>query len=94
MEADGVIFSEPIAGNHGALISPAMYREFALASYKPVLDVVERHQVPAMIWRSYANPRELIPEVTRSRFTALWACETGSEAYDYCARRLPNLAPL
>jgi hypothetical protein len=29
VELDGVIFSEPIAGNHGALISAEMYRAFS-----------------------------------------------------------------
>ncbi len=73
---DGVIFSEPIAGNHGALISAEMYREFELQSYVPIFDVLRDHRVPAIIWRSYANPARLIPEVVKYPFNVLWLCET------------------
>jgi hypothetical protein len=73
---DGVIFSEPIAGNHGALISAPMYRTFALHSYTPIFEVIQDYQVPAIIWRSYANPVSLLPEVVKYPFNALWLCET------------------
>lgn len=76
VDLDGVIFSEPIAGNHGALISAEMYRTFALQSYAPIFDVLRACQVPAVIWRSYANPAKLLPEVVKYPFNALWLCET------------------
>jgi hypothetical protein len=76
VDLDGVIFSEPIAGNHGALVSPQMYRAFALQSYAPLFDIVRAYQVPAIIWRSYANPIKLLPEVVKFPFNALWLCET------------------
>jgi hypothetical protein len=90
---DAVIFSEPIAGGSGALISPRMYREFALQSYAPVFEVLERNRVPAVIWRSYANPGVLVGEAARSRFNAVWLCETGNRL-DYPSLRLsfPALA--
>ena len=75
VDVDGAIFSEPIAGNHGPLISPEMYRRFALESYRPVFDVLRAHQVPAIIWRSYANPDRLLPEVMKHPFNAVWLCE-------------------
>lgn len=76
VEVDGVIFSEPIAGNHGALISAQMYRMFALQSFMPVFDVIRNNGVPAIIWRSYANPKNLLPEVVKYPFNALWLCES------------------
>ena len=76
VDVDGVIFSEPIAGNHGALISAQMYRTFALQSYAPIFEVLHACQVPAIIWRSYANPTRLLPEVVQYPFNALWLCET------------------
>lgn len=75
-DLDGVIFSEPIAGNHGALISPEMYRTFALQSYVSVFNVLRDYQVPAIIWRSYANPIRLLPQVVKYPFNVLWLCET------------------
>jgi len=75
VDVDGVIFSEPVAGNHGALVSPEMYRAFALESYVPVFGVLSRYRVPAVIWRSYANPVNLLPEVVKYPFNVLWLCE-------------------
>jgi hypothetical protein len=83
VDIDAVIFSEPIAGNHGSLISPAMYRDLVLASFHPIFDALDRYRVPQAIWRSYANPRALIAEVARSRFTAIWVCESPPQAVDY-----------
>ncbi|MGE5221916.1 MAG: uroporphyrinogen decarboxylase family protein [Omnitrophica WOR_2 bacterium] len=76
VDLDGVIFSEPVAGNHGALISAEMYRAFALQSYAPIFDVLCHYQVPAIIWRSYANPANLLREVVKYPFNVLWLCET------------------
>ena len=53
-----------------------MYRRLALESYGPVLDVLQAHKVPAIIWRSYANPGRLLPEVVKYPFNAVWLCET------------------
>lgn len=80
VDLDAVIFSEPIAGNHGGLISAEMYRAFALESYTPIFDVIKRFNVPALIWRSYANPSNLLPEVMKYPFNVLWLCETPPEA--------------
>jgi Uroporphyrinogen decarboxylase (URO-D) len=76
VDLDGVVFSEPIAGNHGALISAEMYGAFALQSYAPIFDILRDYQVPAIIWRSYANPANLLPEVVKYPFNILWLCET------------------
>jgi uroporphyrinogen decarboxylase len=75
VDVDGAIFSEPIAGNHGPLISPEMYRRFALESYRAVFDALQARHVPAIIWRSYANPDRLLPEVMKHPFNAVWLCE-------------------
>src|SRR5512139_2379596 len=57
---DAALFSEPIAENRGPLISPRMYREIVLPTYAPVLDVLNRHGVEAIIFVSWANPRRLL----------------------------------
>jgi hypothetical protein len=74
VEVDGVIFSEPIAGNHGPLISPHLYTDFVLKSYEPILDVLENYRVKTIILRTYANTRALLPAVVKSRINTLWAC--------------------
>ena len=94
VDVDGVIFSEPIAGNHGPLISPKMYADFVLNSYEPILDALERHKVKTIILRTYANTRALLPVVVASRINCLWACECNPESMDYRQLRAefgPNL---
>lgn len=86
VEVDAVIFSEPIAGNHGPLISPRMYEDFVLDSFEPVLDVVESYHVKTIILRTYANPHALLAAAFKRRFNCLWACVCNMESMDF--RRL------
>jgi hypothetical protein len=83
VEIDGAVFTEPIGGNDGPLISPRMYEEFVLTSYKPVFDVLSRHGVETIVFRTFANSRMLIPSILKWGFTCLWACEVNIEAMDY-----------
>ena len=80
---DAAIFSEPIGGNNGSLISPRMYEKFVLSSYLPLLDVLKRHGVEIIILRTYANARVLIPSMLKFGINCLWACETNAKAMDY-----------
>jgi len=80
---DAAIFSEPIGGNEGPLISPDMYEDIVLKSYQPVLDVLHRHHVETIIFQTYANARILIPRILNWGFNCLWACEVNIEAMDY-----------
>jgi hypothetical protein len=80
---DAVIFSEPIGGNEGPLISPEMYENIVLKSYQPVLDVLCRHHVETIIFQTFANARMLIPSILKWGFNGLWACEVNIEAMDY-----------
>lgn len=83
IEIDAAIFSETIAGNDGPLISPAMYEEFVLPHYEPVLEVLRRYGVETIIIRTYANTRVLLPRIMKWDFDCLWACETNPQAMDY-----------
>ena len=84
---DAAIFSEPIGDNHGPLISPAMFRDLVLKSYRPVLDVLHRHEVKTIILRTYANARLLIPVMLENGFNCLWACEVNTDSMDYRSLR-------
>ena len=80
---DAAIFSEPISGNSGPLVSPQMFDQLIDFSYKPLLDVLRRHGVETLIFRTYANSRTLLPVVLERGFNTLWACETAVEEMDY-----------
>jgi hypothetical protein len=83
VDIDAAVFSEPIGGNTGPLISPRMYEEFVLRSYEPLLEVLSRHNVEIVIFRTYANARLLLPSVLKWGFNCLWACEVNTAAMDY-----------
>jgi hypothetical protein len=80
---DAALFSEPIGGLNGSLISPVMYRELVLSSYQPLFTILKKHQVAIIIFRTYANARSLIPVVLEAGMNCLWAYETNSREMDY-----------
>ena len=80
---DAAVFSEPIGGNDRPLLSPAMYADLVLRSYRPLFDVLHRHDVPVIIFRTYANARIYIPTLLQWGFNCLWACEVNVAAMDY-----------
>jgi hypothetical protein len=87
VKIDAAIFSEPIAGSSGSLISPRMYEEFVLPCYDLILEVLRRHGVKTIIFRTYANASVLLPSVLKRGFNCLWACEINTNVIDYCELR-------
>ena len=87
VEIDAAIFSEAISDNNGPLISPKMFEEFGLPSYKPLLEVLQRNGIRTIIFRSYANAKILVPVVLKWGFNCLWACEENFGEMDYRSMR-------
>ncbi len=85
-EVEAAIVSEPIGGCDRPLISPQMYEDLILPGYEPVLEVLRRHGVETIIFRSYANVRPLLPALVKHGFNCLWVSEASHRAMDY--RRL------
>ena len=83
VQIDAAVFSEPIGGNDGPLMSPQMYEDIVLASYQPIIEILKRNQVETIIFQTYANARVLIPSILKWGFNTLWACEVFTTAMDY-----------
>jgi hypothetical protein len=83
VKIDAVIFSEPIGGNEGPLISPEMYEKFVLESFQPIFQVLHKNKIKIIIIRTYANTRILIPSFLKYGMNCLWACETNIDTMDY-----------
>jgi hypothetical protein len=83
VEVDAALFSEPIGGNHGPLVSPQLYREMVLPSMKPVFQVLKRRHVEHVIMRTYANPRPLLEDMLHAGVNCLWAVECPAAEMDY-----------
>jgi len=83
VEVDALVFSEPIGGNHGALISPSMYEALVLPSYEPLLALARRYGIKTIICRTYANMKALIPSLLKWGIDCLWACEVEQSVMSY-----------
>jgi hypothetical protein len=83
VDVDAALFSEPIGGNEGPLISPKMYSSFVLNSYMPILETLKEFGVGTIIYRTYANTRILLPSVIEAGFNCLWACESNPQEMNY-----------
>ena len=83
VDVDAIYFSEPIGGKYAPLISPQMYNEVILKSYKPSLKILKDNKIDNIIFLSYSNIRNLIPMLLNAGFNCLWACETDSPEMDY-----------
>lgn len=83
VSVDAAIFSEPISGISGPLISPRMFEDFVALSYVPILEVLQKHGVQTFIIRTYANARILLPVIVKYGLNCLWACEVDLEAMNY-----------
>lgn len=83
VEFDAIIFSEPIGDNNGALISPAMYKDFVLPSYEPLLNLAQKYNVKTIIFRTYGNMKVLIPNLLKWGINCLWACEVEQKVMNY-----------
>jgi len=83
VEVDAAVFSEPLCDNHGPLVSPLMFEEFALKSYRPILEVLHQNGVETVIFMTWANARLILPAVVKYGFNCLWAFEANTKAMNY-----------
>jgi hypothetical protein len=83
VSVDAIVFSEPIGGNDGPLISPMMHEAFVAAHYAPIMDVIAKHRIETAILRTYANARSILPKAVDYGINCLWACEVEPQAMDY-----------
>lgn len=87
VKVDAAIFSEPIGGNTGPLISPVMYADFLLPTLMPTISILKRFEVDILIYRTYANTRILLPLILDAGINCLWAVERNCAGMDYLKLR-------
>ena len=83
IQIDAVTFTEPVGGNEGPLFSPQFYGEVVLPTYQPIFDILKKRSIEFFIFKTYANSRQLIPQIEKFDFNCLWACEVNASAMDY-----------
>ncbi|MFC1581259.1 uroporphyrinogen decarboxylase family protein [Thermodesulfobacteriota bacterium] len=85
---DYVSFYEPIAANTGPVISPAMFKRFAIPGYRKVIDLLEKYQVPLRILCTTGGDlSSLLPSLIDSGINGLWISNIRSAGMEYPALR-------
>lgn len=77
-----IYLGEPIADNHGPLISPDAFRKLALPAYEAVIAVARKHlhERPGaanLLVSTYGNAAVLLPTLLEAGVNILWVSEIG-----------------
>lgn len=81
---DYASFYEPIAANTGPVISPAMFRRFALPGYRKVIDLLEKYCVPLRIFCTTGGDlTSLLPLLVDAGMNGLWISNIRSTRMAY-----------
>ena len=84
---DYAVFYEPIASNHGPVISPSMYAHFALPALRRIVACLERHGVAARVVWSAGAVREFVPVWLDAGLNGLYLNQAGQAGVSYRALR-------
>ena len=78
VDFDFALFWEDMAHKTGSLLSPALFREFMLPSYKKVSALLHEHGVDVQLVDSDGNVDELIPLWLEGGLTGVYPCEVAA----------------
>ena len=79
---------EPIAANTAPVISPAMFKRFAIPGYRKVLSLLKRHRVPLRILcTTGGNLTSLLPSLIDAGINGLWISNIHSAGMAYSRLR-------
>ena len=88
VSVDYASFYEPIASNTGPVISPAMFKRFAIPGYKKVVSLLEKFNVPLRILCTTGGDlSSLLPSLIEIGINGLWLSNIRSTGMEYAALR-------
>jgi hypothetical protein len=89
VQPDFIYLSEPISDNRGPLISPAMYRDFAVPALKRIAAAARAGRCERILVSTYGNTALLFPLMMEAGVNMLWISEAAEvPELDYrCLRR-------
>ena len=70
-----IYLSEPISDNRSSLISPGMYREFAVPACKKIIAAARAHGCENNLVSTYGNSAALLPLLMDAGLNMLWVSE-------------------
>ena len=88
VSVDYASFYEPIASNAGPVVSPEMFRRFALPGYRKVLELLQKHDVPLRILCTTGGDLgSLLPMLVDAGINGLWISNIMSANMEYSKLR-------
>jgi hypothetical protein len=88
VSVDYASFYEPIAANNAPVISPAMFKRFAIPGYKKVLNLLKKYQVPlCILCTTGGNLSPLLPSLIDAGINGLWISNIRSAGMEYATLR-------
>ncbi len=88
VRVDYASFYEPIASNHGPVISPEMFKRYAVPVYKNTISVLEKYDVPLRVFcTTGGDVSSILGSLIDVGVNALWISNIGVASMKYAALR-------
>jgi hypothetical protein len=88
VRVDYASFYEPIASNHGPVISPDMFKRYAVPVYKKTISELEKYDVPLRVFcTTGGDVTSLLGPLIDVGINALWISNIGVASMEYAALR-------
>ena len=81
---DYASFYEPIASNSGPLMSPRMFKRFAIPGYRKIINLLEKYHIPLRILCTTGGDlTSLLPSLIDAGINGLWISNIQSARMEY-----------
>jgi hypothetical protein len=88
VSVDYASFYEPIASNAGPVVSPEMFKRFAVPGYRKIIEVLRTHDVPLRVMcTTGGNLSSLLPMLIDAGINGLWISNIMSAEMEYSKLR-------
>lgn len=88
VSVDYASFYEPIASNHGPVISPEMFKRYAIPGYRKVISVLDKYNVPLRVFCSTGGDlTSILDLLVDAGVNALWISNIAVAGMEYMALR-------
>ena len=88
VSVDYASFYEPIASNHGPVISPEMFKRYAVPGYRKVMAVLDKYNVPLRVFCSTGGDlTSILGLLVDAGINVLWISNIAIAGMEYTALR-------
>jgi uroporphyrinogen decarboxylase len=88
VHVDYASFYEPIASNHGPVISPEMFKRYAIPGYRKVISVLDKYNVQFRVFCSTGGDlTSILSLMVDAGINVLWISNIAAASMEYMALR-------